>query len=161
MSLRFWGAGLLVLSAAAFVSPQCRRASSALTALPLLALWVYWLIRYVASTARAARARPGRPWPVILAVIALGLTLVYQAVSLAPAFRSASMDWREMVAVMEFLTMAALALLTWEGFELGPLGDRASDREPVDPLRAGADRDRCDGPGSRPPSPLPCSRSTS
>ena len=98
VSLRFWGAGLLVPSAAAFVAHSAV-VPSALTALPLLALWVYWLNRYVASS--RARVRPGRPWPVTLAVIALGITLAYGAVSLAPAFRGDSMDWREMVAVMD------------------------------------------------------------
>ena len=45
VSLRVWGAGLLLLSAAAFIAHSESRVVSSLTALPLLGLWLYWLKR--------------------------------------------------------------------------------------------------------------------
>jgi hypothetical protein len=123
VSFRFWGAGLLLLSAAAFISQSDAAIFSALTASPLLGLWLYWLKRYVASSRAGANgARPGRPWPVTVAVVALGITLAYGAVFLAPAFTRASVDWLEVVVLVELLALAGLAGQTWKGAWWGRWG---------------------------------------
>ena len=68
LSLRFWGALLLVLSIGAFVSRSEVIVFSALTAIPLLGMWLYLLWRYVASLRTRPRAStPGRPRQVIWA----------------------------------------------------------------------------------------------
>jgi hypothetical protein len=84
--------------------------------LPLLGLWLYWLKRYLASgRAGTDGARPGRPWPVTVAVVVLGLTLLYRAVFLVSAFSRESMDRQELIAFAELLALAVLAVQAWKG----------------------------------------------
>lgn len=122
VSLRCWGAGLLLLSAA-FISHSEAAILSALTALPLLGLWLYWLTRYIVSRrAGADGARRGRPWPVTAAVVALGITLAYGAVFLVPSFSRETVTGPEVVALLELLALAGLAVHTWKGAWWGRWG---------------------------------------
>jgi hypothetical protein len=116
LSMRFWGALLLVLSVCAFLSRSEVIVFSALTALPLLGTWLYFLWRHVASSrARPSAATPGRPRQVTLAVVGLGITLIVQAASLVPTFAQDSMAPLEVFAVLQCLALSVCAVQTWRG----------------------------------------------
>jgi hypothetical protein len=116
LSMRFWGALLLVLSVCAFVSRSEVIVFSALTALPLLGMWLYFLWRYVASRRASPSASvPGRPRQVTWAVAGMGITLAVEAAFLIPAFSHGSMAPLEVFAVLQFLVLSVLTLQTWRG----------------------------------------------
>jgi hypothetical protein len=116
LSLRFWGASLLVLSVGMFVSRSEVIVFSALTALPLLGIWLYLLWRYVASRrAIPSTSASGRPRQVTWAVAGLGISLAVEAVFLVPVFSRNSMALMEVLEVLQFLVLIVLTVQTWRG----------------------------------------------
>ena len=116
LSVRFWGALLLVLSMCAFVSRSERIGFSVLTAIPLLGMWLYFLWRYVASSWEGPRTlAPGRPRQVTWAVVGLGFTLAIEGAFLVPTFARDSMTPLEVFAAFRFLVLSACTVQTWRG----------------------------------------------
>lgn len=116
LSMRFWGALLLVLSICVFVSRSEVIVFSALTAIPLLGMWLYFLWCYVASSrTRPSAPAPGRPRQVTWAVVGLGITLAVDAAFLVPTFAGDSMAPLEVFAVLQFLVLSVCTVQTWRG----------------------------------------------